>query len=371
LTILIIGYTHDKYDTRVLRTVQALSKVSKVIYQYLTYADEPPYEEGNVRYFPTKCVDNREGSPLKKLFDRRPLDKEIYRLIATEEYDVLYMHHFLATIPLKPFEIAKKRGKKVIYDVHEYHPQNFLAELSGTIGKIKERFIWNILGKQLRLCDLGIFVSEEMRDDIVNTLGITIGKTFIMSNYALMSLKPNINKKRKEISLVGLVSRKIDEEKKLLEALTTDGFLFKVIGMDSKEFDDVSHEHVGFLPYPDMMQELSKSAFSLISFNTLRKRKIYKNDLYSLPNKYYDSIAAGTPVIVKESFVSMAKQVRDLGLGVIINPLNVEESKKRILDAYNNYENILKNIEKHQDKFVWNKDKEQEFIKRIEEAIKS
>jgi len=371
LTILIIGYTHDKYDKRVFRTVQALSKVSKVIYQYLTYTDEPPYEEGNVRYLPTKCVDSREGNPLKKLFDRRPLDKEIYRLIATEEYDVLYMHHFLATIPLKPFEIAKKRGKKIVYDIHEYHPENFLSGLHGVLGNVKTSTVLSIFKRQLELSDLCIFVSEETKNDIVQYADIDPKKTSVLSNYASILIPPDLSKKHKEIVYVGKITRHIDNEKSILKQLIRDGFSFKIIGMDEKEFSDVPHMYTEFLSYDKMMEEVSKSAFSLISFNTLKKNNKYKNDLYSLPHKYYDSLAAGTPVIVKDSFVSMAKQVRDLGLGVIINTLNVEESKKRILDAYNNYENILKNIEKHQDKFVWNKDKEQEFIKKIEEAIKS
>ncbi len=366
MTILIIGYTHDKYDTRVLRTVQALSKVSKVIYQYLTYTDELPYEEGNVRYFPTKCVDNREGSPLKKLFDRRPLDKEIYRLIATEEYDVLYMHHFLATIPLKPFEIAKKRGKKIVYDIHEYHPENFLETLTGLSGYSKVKIVQRIFNKQLELSDLSIFVSEELRDDALQNANINKERTYIIPNYALKKVNFDKKKKKKEIVYVGKITRRIGNEKNLIASLVDCGFSFRIIGMDVEIFSDIPHVYTPFLRYEEMMEEISKASFSLISYNC-ENAQYTKNYDFALPNKFFDSIAAGTPVIVKESFVSMAKQVRDLGLGVIINPLNVEESKKRILDAYNNYENILKNIEKHQDKFVWNQEKEQEFIKKIEE----
>ena len=370
MTILIIGYTHDKYDKRVFRTVQALSKVGKVIYQYLTYADEPPYEEGNVRYFPTKCVDNREGSPLKKLFDRRPLDKKIYRLIATEEYDVLYMHHFLATIPLKPFEIAKRRGKKIVYDIHEYHPENFLESLTGLSGYLKVKTMQRIFSKQLELSDLSIFVSEELRDDALQNVNINKERTYIIPNYALKKVNFDKNKKKKEIVYVGKITRRAEDEKKLIASLVDCGFSFRIIGMDVEIFSDIPHVYTPFLQYEEMMEEISKASFSLISYNC-ENAQYTKNYDFALPNKFFDSIVAGTPVIVKDSFVSMAKQVRDLGLGVIINPLNVEESKKRILDAYNNYENILKNIEKNQDKFVWNQDKEQKFIKRIEEAIKS
>jgi len=364
---LIIGYTHDKYDKRVFRTVQALSKVSKVIYQYLTYTDEPPYEEGNVRYLPTKCVDSREGNPLKKLFDRRPLDKEIYRLIATEEYDVLYMHHFLATIPLKPFEIAKKRGKKIVYDIHEYHPENFLESLTGLSGYLKVKTMQRIFSKQLELSDLSIFVSEELRDDALQNANINKERTYIIPNYALKNVNFDKKKKKKEIVYVGKITRRIGNEKNLIASLVDYGFSFRIIGMDVEIFSDIPHVYTSFLQYEEMMEEISKASFSLISYNS-ENAQYTKNYDFALPNKFFDSIAAGTPVIVKESFVSMAKQVRNLGLGVVIDPSDFEESKKRTLEAYDNYETIIQNIEKHQNEFVWDQEKEKEFLIRIEKS---
>ena len=135
--------------------------------------------------------------------------------------------------------------------------------------------------------------------------------------------------------------------------------------MDSKEFDDIPHTSTSFLPYNEMMEELSKAAFSLISYNTVKDRNS-KNYIFALPHKYYDSLSAGTPVIVKESFVSMAKQVEELGVGVVINPSNIEQSIEKILNAYENYETILKNIEKYQNYFVWDENKEKEFLNKIE-----
>ncbi|MDK2886987.1 MAG: hypothetical protein PWP54_1567 [Thermosipho sp. (in: thermotogales)] len=56
-----------------------------------------------------------------------------------------------------------------------------------------------------------------------------------------------------------------------------------------------------------MIEELSKSAFSLISFVSFGNEE--KNYIYSFPHKFFDSIAAGTPVIVKKDFF-MAKEVK-------------------------------------------------------------
>jgi len=46
----------------------------------------------------------------------------------------------------------------------------------------------------------------------------------------------------------------------------------------------------------------------------------------------------------------------------------VSKSEK-ILDTYNNYDTILKNVETHQDEFVWNQSSEEEFIRKIKEVI--
>ena len=365
MKILIIGYMHPKFDKRVFRTVTTLSKKYQVIYQYWTDDDKKGYQKENIKYIPIKYVENAEDSSLKKLSNRRPFDKHLCKLIANEDYDILYMHHFLASRPLEPFKIAKKHNKKIVYDIHEYHPENFLAELSGIIGGVKTSVVWHLFKKQLKLSDLAIFVSSETRDDVIDKVGITKDKTFIMPNYANFILKPDIQNKQKEIVLVGKVTRKIEDEKKLLNNLIKKGFSFKVIGMDSQEFNDIPHTSTSFLPYEKMMEELSKAAFSLISYNTVKNRN-YKNDIFALPHKYYDSIAAGTPVIVKESFISMAKQVEELGIGVVINPSNIEQSIGKILKAYENYETILKNIEKYQNQFVWSQEKEKEFLKIME-----
>ncbi|PNR94753.1 glycosyltransferase [Petrotoga sp. 9PWA.NaAc.5.4] len=273
MKILIIGYMHPKLDKRVFRTVRTLSKSNEIIYQYWTDKEEKKYQDGNITYMPIKYTkETNKDSPFEKLINRRAFDKIICDLIENEDYDILYMHHFLASRPLNPFKIAKKRNKKIVYDIHEYHPENFLAELPAIIGDLKTAVIWRLFKKQLNLSNLAIFVSDETRDDIINKTKISKEKTFIMPNYASFSIKPDIQKKRKEIVLVGKTTRKIEDEKKLLNILIKKGFSFKVIGMDSKEFDDIPHTATSFLPYNEMMEELSKASFSLISYNTVKKK---------------------------------------------------------------------------------------------------
>jgi glycosyltransferase involved in cell wall biosynthesis len=136
------------------------------------------------------------------------------------------------------------------------------------------------------------------------------------------------------------------------------------IGIEPGAFSNIEHVYTGFLPYDEMMKEVSKAAFSLASFKSMG-REDYKNDLWALPHKFYDSIAAGTPVVVMQSSVSMSKIVEELGIGVVIEPKDVEGSVKKILDAYDNHDKLVDNVERHKNKFVWDETKEKEFVEFV------
>ncbi len=203
-----------------------------------------------------------------------------------------------------------------------------------------------------------IFVSEETKDDVFSKLGIS-RPSLVVPNYASLSVSSRV--KNKEIVLVGKTVRGISKEKEILSKLANNGIKFRIIGMDCEVFKDIPHEYTSFLPYEKMMEELSKASFSLISFSTVNDES-YKNDIFSLPHKYYDSIAAGTPVIVKNTFVSMVKEVQKYGIGVVIEPDDVDGSVKKILEAFENYEYYRHNIEKYKEDFVWDRKKEDVFL---------
>ncbi|MCP5454645.1 MAG: glycosyltransferase [Thermotogae bacterium] len=362
MKILIIGYMHTKNDKRVFRTVETLSKTNEIIYQYITENEENKYKEGNINYLPIKYTENKNLSSIEKLKMRyRNLDKVIFNIIKTESYDMLYMHHFLPSKPIKPFVNAKKMNKKVVYDLHELHPENFLENLTGFKKIIKEKIMWKILKKQIKFSDKVIFVSEEM-SEYVHTKIKNPFKSKVITNYASIALEPE--KKAKTISIVGKTSRSLESEIKIIKESIKNGFEFKIIGMDLIDFSDVEHTYTSFLPYEKMMKEISKSAFSIISY-TIKGKEIPLNFVFSMPNKFFDSIASGTPVIVNEKFISMSKIVNEYSLGVTINPNNPEEAYKKIENSYNNYNEIIKNIKKYKEKFIWTAKKEKEFINFI------
>lgn len=361
MKILVIGYMHPKNDKRVFRTVRALSERCEVIYQYWTDKDEKEYVDGNVRYMPVKYTKNTKGNYIVEYMRRIKFDRLILDMIENFEYDVVYFHHFLASLPVEAFEVAKRRGKMIVYDMHEYHPENFLNALKGVLKYLKEKVILNIFKKQLTLSDKVIFVSKEMQEDVYKRLSID-RPYLVFPNYADGVFFSE--KREKEICIVGGTTREFRYEKQILNRLAELGFKIKLIGMGLDVLSDIPHEYKAFMPYEEMMKELSKCTFSLISYNTIGYEN-YKNDIFALPNKYYDSLAAGVPVIVKNTFVSMVKEVEKYGIGVVIDPKDVNGSVKKILDAYENYQALINNVKKYQHMFVFDESKKEELLRFI------
>ncbi len=360
MKILIIGYMHQKYDKRVYRTVKALSKEHEIIYQYWTKnSKEKEHIEDNVVFKPVYYVKNLKISPVKKIFNRINLDKKIIQMIKIYDYDILYMHSFLTSKPVKAFKIAKNRKKKIIFDIHEYHPENFMGKLSGWKKKLKLLIMWRIFKKQIELSDKLIFVSEDIKKDCFAKLKL-IKENMIIKNYA-ENFMPNKNKE-KNIVYVGQTFRKLDKELHVIKKLIDRGFEFKIIGMNVEKLMNIKYKNISFLPYNEMLKEISKASFSLISYNT-NKNKLYKNDIMSLPHKYFDSIAAETPVIVKKDLISVSKEVEKYKVGIIVDFSNTEETVKKIIDIYeNHYNELIKNIRAHKNEFIWDREKERKFI---------
>lgn len=352
---LIIGYNHHFNDKRVMRTVKSLRKLGTVYYQYA----------GNSK----KSIDGVISVPLKKPWSknslerykqRRKFDKEILKLVETLDYDFAYFHYFPASRPVKVFKAVKKRGKSLIYDLHEIIPVQFLPEKFSWITPM----MWTIFRRQLSLSDALISVSQEAMDFMLMKSRVT--KPFlIVKNYANYAFGFK-REKKKEIVIAGKSSRNNDLISEILISLKNEGFSFKSIGIKS----DLADVNLPFLPYDEMMDELSKSAFSIIAYQN-RKLPDYPNEVFSLPNKFFDSLAAGTPVIVNSRFQSMVSLVEKYNVGIVIDTTqSVRSITNKIIKAWNHYETFLDAIKMNAEHFVWNEKKEREFIDFILEVIR-
>ncbi|MFN6991678.1 MAG: glycosyltransferase [Fervidobacterium sp.] len=117
-------------------------------------------------------------------------------------------------------------------------------------------------------------------------------------------------------------------------------------------------KHIPFLQYDKLLDELSYSMFSIISFRNFTDWS-QGNLTLSLPNKFFDSMAAGVPVIVSNNFVELCNVVESDNVGIIIDPEKPRESVDKILEysQKEKYEVFLQNIIKHRHKYIYDDEK--------------
>lgn len=330
-----------------MRTVDAFRKTGEVYYQY---AGTKKNEIDNVSCLPIKKPESNK----KNVFysQRRAFDNEILKFVEELDYNLAYFHYFPSTLPLKIFRTIKKRGKSFIFDLHEIIPEQFLPEKFSYLNPI----MWKIFKKQIQISDGLVTISTEAMEFMSKKTEIS-KPYIIVENYAKKSTIRR-NKKNKEIIVVGKSSRNNSSIFKILTQLKNKGFRIKSIGINL----DIADINLPVLPYDEMMEEISKSAFSIIAYQN-RKDPTYPNEVFSLPNKFFDSLAARTPIILSNRFESMRKIIDETGTGITIDLNNsAEKSVEKILTAWNSYENFQTSLEKNQDRFVWSEDKENNFI---------
>jgi len=355
--IFMIGYMHTKNDKRVERSVKALEKEFEVKLQYLEKSNGLINDRQNLGIYLQRSVKkNILSRKVDSFLLLRQYDRKILAEVVNGDYDILYIHGVSIFYPLKFFRIAKKRGKKIVFDMHEYYPQDYLSYLKKPFSLIKE-FIYEklIFKNQLKLSDMVISVSKGISQHIYSK-NLYEQKIYYLPNYASYYIpSKDARKKEKSICFVGGTSRSIKTVLPLLKALSENGFSVKIIGTHIAGF-----ESLGFLAYQQMMEKLSESMFSLIAYDFDPTMIEYA---HSMPNKFFDSICAGTPVMVDKRFKSMASEVNKYGVGHVIDIHNVSQSINVFMRSSQKreYERILNHIAVYRDDFFWNSEKEERF----------
>lgn len=293
------------------------------------------------------------------------------------DYDVLYLHN----VNINEFNLlfdALKKDSIIIFDCHEYIPSSgiLLNDFFRFLGNDKKKFVDKSFKKFLDASHGVVVVSEMMKKLIMENFNVPESKILKFTNYAPMSLdkiKP-FEERRKELTFVGLTPRNMSKEVEILDALSN-VFKIKVIGIKesiklfTSEKLNEKVQYLPFLPYLNLLEELSYSMFSIISFRNFADWH-QGNLTLSLPNKFFDSMAAGVPVIVSENFVELCDVVKNDNVGIIIDPEKTKESIDKILEysQKEKYEVLLENIIKHRNKYIYDNEKKtvlRDFVVKI------
>ncbi len=364
------GAEHAIDDNRTLKSVELFSEFSEIVYIYNSLFErdfesiKKQYAGKNVSFIGI----HKNGSGLKSLVN---FDKEAFKHIVECDADVWYIHNFFARYPMKLFKEAKRRGKKLIYEIHEYVPEDF-AE-----NKISNSFILNqkrkimlfLFKKMINSSDAVVTINKYILD-----MALKAGKpSYLLPNLAALGVEPKgFAERENRLVLAGSTKKDLSATYAIIGEVnrrSSSPIVLDVIGLEGNSPAKFTNS-LKFMPYAQMMQEISKKKFSLLTFRTYSRES--KNDIYCLPIKFFDSLGAGTPVIVDSYFKEMAYWTEKYGVGIVIDSSKPEKAAEKILETMNEkkYSVYIENIKANQDIFVWNEKRKDEFLSFIQEVLK-
>jgi glycosyltransferase involved in cell wall biosynthesis len=229
---------------------------------------------------------------------------------------------------LPAFLIAKLRRKKLVYDSHEY-----FTEAEGLTGRNFQKSVWLGIEKWIfpRLENV-ITVNESIADIYRNLYHVPV---HVVRNVPLLRMTPPEKSSRTELNLpphdtiVLLQGAYIDPDRggmELVEAFQSlsDCILLVIgAGRDYANMQRRAHElglsnvrFLGRLPYAELMRYTS-----VADIGVSLDKPLHLNYTLSLPNKLFDYIHAGIPVLVSD-LPELRKVVHHYDLGRIVSEVS-------------------------------------------------
>ncbi|HSV09237.1 MAG TPA: glycosyltransferase [Hanamia sp.] len=287
----------------------------------------------------------------RNVFQKGPLmylvfNVQLFFYLLFKKADVLWSNDLDTLLP--NFLISHLKTSKLIYDSHEYFTESVYKKLS--------RKIWEMLEKGLfpRLKNV-ITVNESIKKIYENKYKVPV--TVIRNvPYLFKENKPAnahilpAHKKNLIIQGMGINENRGAEEAVLMMQFLPHDFNLYFIGSGTilntlkKMVCDLKLESkvtfIDPLPYEQMMQYSMQGFLGLI----FEKIDVTDEHLFALPNKLFDYIHAGIPVLSSEA-VEIKSIITRYNIGSCVNNLNPEELAKKVIEISEDKETY--NLWKH------------------------
>jgi glycosyltransferase involved in cell wall biosynthesis len=342
---------HPRYDVRIfLKECIYLTHHYDV---YLIVADGKGDEEINsVHIFDV-------GKPASRLKRVLCIANKVYRKAINLNCEIYHFHdpEFL----FWGLKLARK-GKKVIYDVHEDVPKQTLSKdylnpllrtLFASLIKITENYI---SARLYAIITATPFINERFLK--INRRSINI------NNYPVISGSTSIPfEEREGLCYIGSISR-IRGIKEVVNSLQNIDVTLNLAGdFESDEFKKelMLDKNWGKVKYHgsvspgEVIEILKKSQIGLVTFLP------EPNHIESQPNKMFEYMAAGLPLIASD-FPLWKEIVEGNKCGVCVNPKNPEDISTAINYLLMNQDIAMtmgwNGVKAVNDKFNWNSEKE-------------
>jgi glycosyltransferase involved in cell wall biosynthesis len=268
-------------------------------------------------------VSSKHGRGNTQLFFYAWLYLKMFWRALRISFDAVHCHD-LDTLPLG-FAVGKLKRKPIVYDAHESFPDM----LSGSVHPLVRRALVGLENFFIRRIDLLITVGDKLRrhfDQRGARHSAVVGNWKCLAEFARtaaenLELRRGLDIPAEALVLVCITQllkdRKIEE---LLEALDSRNDVYLIIGgvgvleplVRERAARNPRIRYVGFVPGQDIPSYTCASDAVYYGFDPENP-----NAQFSAPNKLFEALAAGRPVITGD-FGEIADVVRRAGCGLIL-----------------------------------------------------
>lgn len=269
----------------------------------------------------------------------------LLRACLTEDADVYHCHEPDALL----IGILAKylKDRQVIYDIHEHWPSEIPFDLGICNGTLIQRALSAVVS--------GVEIVLARQTENLFAVSESVAARFrekrldpiILSNYSITDLDIPYNPDRSGRNLMFMagnmqafhgVSECIEAVSRVRERYPD--VTLTLVGNIREDLDErirVSGRNgfittTGFLPYRAMYERLNEGAAGLLVF-----QPAYYNISIGLPNKLFDYMLLGLPVIASD-LPEIRSVVTDAGCGILVDPGNVSDIASAIIYLFDHPE---------------------------------
>jgi len=276
---------------------------------------------------------NALPKPKNRIFRILFLTKKAYKIALNEKANVYHFHdpELLLWMP----KLKKKTGAKVIYDVHEDYPKQILSKywipklLRKSISKIFDFYERKVV-KDFDFITVGESVKERLEKNNPNVE--------VIKNFPDLDKFRNLTKEPKNSKIFNLIYvGGITKERGIIQLVQAMDYLPEyvrpiLIGKFSppeleKEVKDLESfkkvDYLGWVPFDKIPSYLVQADVGIICFLS------EPNHIDSNPNKLFEYMAAGLPVIAS-NFPLWKEIIEGNKCGICVNPLDPKEIAKAV-----------------------------------------
>lgn len=265
-------------------------------------------------------------NPLKRIIPTFKFAIEAIKYLKKANPKCIYTENFDMLVVCSIYCLFKKKKPKLIYEIADLH-KLIIDEPRGFVKNLMKKIIVSTEKRLCRNVNLLVITSKKFYDIYFRDF-FPQEKTLFMPNMPALHPFSSYSPKNRDIFTVGFIGsvRYKEQMKMLIRAAETCkiNILFAGGGLDNEietKCSDVTNiEYYGKYDYNTEIASLYEKCSCIYS--------VYDADLnnvkVALPNKLYEAIYCGLPIIVARD-TYLAEIVKDLGVGVAVSHTDHED----------------------------------------------